>query len=56
MTTFKNVLENISLDDLNEKLEKIKDLWTTIYMKSIIKSNILNVSFCKKYKLFGKLT
>ena len=52
---FKNVLENISLDDLNEKLEKMKDLWNTIYMKSIIKSNILNVSFCKKYKLFSKL-
>ena len=52
---FKNVLENISLDDLNEKLEKMKNLWTTIYMKSIIKKNILNVSFCKKYKLFGKL-
>ena len=52
---FKNVLENFSLDDLNEKVKKIKNLWTTIYMKSIIKTNILNLSFYKKYKLFTKL-
>ena len=33
----------------------MNDLWTTIYVKSIIKTNILTMSFCKKYKLFGKL-
>ena len=35
---FKNVLENISLDDLNEKIEKIKDL-CYYFMKFFIKSN-----------------
>ena len=52
---FKNVLENISLDDLNEKFIKLKKIWTTIYIKYVVKTNILHLSFIKKYKLFTKL-
>jgi len=48
---FINVLQNIDLEDINNKLNTIKNNWNTVYEKYKIYKNIEEIKTYKKYKI-----